>query len=254
MTIETAPAHEFIEFMSPLSGERADRLVRFLAEKRPRTVLDIGCGWAELLQRVLVAAPGSRGLGIDLKAMSIAHGEQLARRRGLSDRLTLTVGDAKEVAPAQTDALVCIGASQVWGPPVDANLPLDYASALSAIRALVPRGARVVYGEGIWSQPPTEHAAAPLSGRLDEFVSLADLTELTVEHGFAPVAIEEASLDEWDEFESGFGAGYAHWLVTHDADDPDAAEVHRRAADQRAGYLRGYRGMLGMAYLSLIAV
>ncbi len=151
-------------------------------------------------------------------------------------------------------AVICIGASQIWGPPVEAKQPLDYGSALAALRGTVERGGHVVYGEGIWSRPPTPEAVAPLSGRLDELVALPDLVELAVTHGFAPVAVHEASLDEWDVFESGYTAGWAVWLAEHSPDHPGAVEVRERAARQRAGYLGGYRGVYGMAYLELLAV
>ncbi len=136
---------------------------------------------------------------------------------------------------------------------------LEFISPLSNTRAdklaawLAP-GGRLVYGEAIWSRSPTPEATAPLSGRDDEFVSLAELVDLALGCGFAVVGVQEATLDEWDEFESGFTAGYATWLATHPTDHPDAAEVRDRAAGQRNGYLRGYRGVLGMAYLQLIAV
>jgi hypothetical protein len=95
---------------------------------------------------------------------------------------------------------------------------------------------------------------APLAGRLDELVPLAELIELAVVHGFMPVAVHEASIDEWDEFESGFSACYARWLVEHGPDHPAAVEVRTRAARQRAGYFSGYRGVMGIAYLALLAV
>jgi hypothetical protein len=111
-----------------------------------------------------------------------------------------------------------------------------------------------VYGEGIWSRPPTPAATAPLAGRDDEFVALAALVEIAEVHGFAVVAAHEASLDEWDVFEAGFTAGYAHWLAEHDPDDPETEEVRGLAARQHASYLGGYRGILGLAYLELVAV
>lgn len=131
---------------------------------------------------------------------------------------------------------------------------MDYVAALAAIRATVSRGARVVYGEGIWSRPPTLAAAAPLAGRLDEFVSLAELVDLAVAQGFMPVEVHEASPDEWDEFESGYSACDATWLAEHGPDHPDAGEVRDRAARQRAAYFGGYRGVMGMGYLALLAV
>lgn len=254
VTITLTQPQEDLNFMSPLSEARADRIVRFLAEGLVGTVLDIGCGWAELLLRVVAAAPSADGVGVDTDEAAIEHGRQLAEQRGLGDRVRLVAGDAEQQAPQHADAVICIGASQVWGAPVADNQPLDYGTALAAIRRKVSRGARVMYGEAVWSRPPTPEAAAPLSGRLDEFVSLAGLVDLVVKHGFMPVAVHEADLDEWDEFESGFSARYASWLAEHSADHPDAGEVHARAARQRAAYFAGYRGFLGMAYLALLAV
>jgi SAM-dependent methyltransferase len=257
VSIELRPPFDHLTFMAPLSEQRAERLIRFLATDLVGTVLDLGCGWAELLLRTLEAAPAAHGIGIDSDPASIAHGESAARERGLAERVRFIVGDARTTAPDRADAAICIGASQIWQESVGATddpPSIDYAAALRALRALVPRGARVVYGEGIWSQAPTPAAAAPLAGRLDEFVTLAELTELAAGHGFMPVAVHEANLDEWDEFESGFSARYAAWIAEHSPDDPDADDVQRRADRQRAGYLSGYRGVLGLAYLALIAV
>ena len=93
--------------------------------------------------------------------------------------------------------------------------PLDYGAALTALRALLPRGGRLVYGEGIWSAPPSPAATAPLAGRDDEYVTLAELVALAEAHGFGVLAAHEASLDEWDTFESGFTAGWVRWLAEH---------------------------------------
>jgi SAM-dependent methyltransferase len=252
VTITLRPPHEHLAFMTPLSEQRADALVRFLGSQT-HTVLDLGCGWAELLLRTVAASPVATGVGVDSNEVSVAHGSELARERGISDRVDLRVGDAREVV-VDADAVICIGASQIWGPPVEEEQPLDYASALAALRAMVSPGARVLYGEGVWSAAPTPEAAAPLSGRLDEFLPLAGLLEVAVDHGFLPQTVHEASLDEWDEFESGYSACYAQWLVEHGADHPDADEVRAMAARQRAAYYAGYRGVLGMAYLGLVAV
>src|SRR3954447_20032513 len=102
--------------MSPLSQQRADRLIGFLADDLTGEVLDVGCGWAELLLQVLAAAPAARGLGLDLDEAAIGHGRALAEERGLADRVTLLAQDAR-VAGRTPDAVICIGASQIWGPP-----------------------------------------------------------------------------------------------------------------------------------------
>jgi SAM-dependent methyltransferase len=247
-----------LAFLSPLSDRRADRLVRFISEGEPQLVVDVGCGWAELLLRILKAAPDCRGIGIDSDEDAIEHGEAVAAARELDRRATLIAGDVRVHAPQGADALVCIGASQIWGvPPADDGSftePLDYRRALNALRDLVPRGGRVVYGEAVWSAEPTPQAIAPLAGRLDEYLTLPELIEVAVTCGFAPAAVHEADLDEWDTFESGYTARYARWLAAHDPADPDCAEVRKRAQQQRAAYLGGYRGVLGMVYCELLAV
>ena len=243
-----------LTFLSPLSEQRAGRLVTFLAHGLgDGLVLDVGCGWAELLLRVVAAAPSCRGIGVDTDEAAITHGRGLVDQRGLAGRATLVHGEAKDLSQ-RADALLCVGASQIWGPPVEDCQPLDYAAALAAIRGTVPRGARVVYGESIWSRPPTTAAVSPLAGRFDELVPLPELVEFAVAHSFMPMAVHQASTDEWDTFESGYGACYARWLAEHDPNHPDAESVRASAARQRKAYLSGYRGILGMAYLELVAV
>lgn len=253
MIHDLTPHYADLTFLTALSEDHADRLVRFLAPGLTGTVADLGCGWAELLLRVVHAAPASNGIGVDLDEQRIAHGRQLAQSRGLSDRVTLTAGDAREVVPEQVAAVICIGASQIWGPPVEANQPLDYRAALTALRSLLPKGGRLVYGEAIWTQPPTEAATAVLAGRPDEFVTLPDLLDLTVAAGFRPVQVFQADLDEWDVFETGLTAKYARWLAEHDADHPDAAAVRELADGQQRAYFNGYRDILGLGYLCLLA-
>ncbi len=250
------PVSDDLTFLSPLSSDRADTLVHWLvSELRPGgRVLDAGCGWGELALLVAAAAPGVRVVGIDHDADSLTRARGRAAALGIEDRVEFLLGDAATTGPDRVDGLVAIGASQVWGPEVTRGLPLDYEAALTGIRSRVGRGSPVVYGEAVWTRSPTSEATAPLSGRADEFVSVADLVDLTVRSGFAPVGVAEATPEEWDDFESGFTARYARWLATHEEAHPDAATVRSRAARQRDAYLRGYRGVLGMAYLRLVAV
>jgi predicted O-methyltransferase YrrM len=256
MALDLPPLHEDLVFLSPLSEQRADRLVDWLAGGLAdgATLLDIGCGWGELSLRVAAAAPHARVVGVDLDGEALEEARRRARDRGLEDRTTYLAGDGATTGPDQVESVVAIGASQVWGPETDDLQPLAYAAALSGLRERVRRGGRVLYGDAVWSRPPTRAATAPLAGRDDEFVMLSELVELAVQHGFAPVAVQEADQGEWDAFESGFTAGYATWLATHPPDHPDADEVRSRAQRQREAYFRGYRGILGLAYLQLLAV
>lgn len=254
MVPDLDPLYEHLSFEAPLSEARAARLIDFLARGPRETVVDVGCGWGELLLRVVAASPHLHGIGVDTSAEAIARARRAADERGLAGRSTLIVGDAKSDSPRNAGSAICIGASQAWAADSTArDLPLDYGRALRSLRNLVSRQGRVVYGEAVWSSPPTAEAIAPLAGRVDEFVSLADLVEIAVSCGLMPVAFHEATQDEWDLFESGYSAHYATWLAGHAPDHPDAPEVRSLARRQRMANLSGYRGVLGMAYLELIA-
>jgi cyclopropane fatty-acyl-phospholipid synthase-like methyltransferase len=248
------PFHLDLAFMAPLSEERAAKLVDFVSMNLSGTVIDVGCGWAELLMRILHATPKAKGVGIDLNDGSIAHARSLARQRGLDDRISLILGDARNHLPESADAAICIGASQVWGPPVEAKMQLDYRSALAAVRALLKTGSPAIYGEAIWTATPTPEAIAPLAGRIDEYAFLPDLLDIARASGFVVAQVHQATLDEWDAFESGYVARYARWLASNPADHPDAPSVRDMEELQRNAYFRGYRGILGMAYLAMFAV
>ena len=201
------PLHQDLTFLAPLSDERADRLVGFLTDARAgdraRRRLRLGRAAAPRPRGRPVRAPDSASTS----TRSPWPGARASRpSAGSTDRATFEARDAREMS-GPFDAVTCIGASQIWGPDVEEAQPLDYAAALTALRALLPRGGRLVYGEGIWSSPPTPAAIAPLSGRDDEYVALGRLVALAEEHGFGVMAAHEASLDEWDAFESGFAAG-----------------------------------------------
>ena len=133
-------------------------------------------------------------------------------------------------------------------------MPLDYAAALAALRRLVVTGAPVVYGEAIWGTAPTEAAAPPLAGRFDEFIGLPELVALAWRSGFAVVQVHEADQSEWDHFESGYTARYAEWLATASRTHPEYEAVLQKAQRQQDAYFRGYQGVLGMAYLCLLAI
>lgn len=252
--MQLSPPHRHLEFMSPLSGSRADELVVFLATHARGNVIDVGCGWGALLIRLLKANRCLKGVGLDLDDQGFEHAIRVATAQGVAERLRLIAGDAKHNLPTEVGGAICVGATQVWGPPVEAGMPLDYPAALAALRSMVPIGAPVVYGEGIWSTKPTEAAVAVLSGRLDEFVFLPDFVDLAWKAGFAVVSVHEANQDEWDTFESGYTARYAEWLAVNEPSHPEYECILKKTCRQRDAYFRGYRGVLGMAYLCLLAV
>ncbi|MFE6408758.1 SAM-dependent methyltransferase [Streptomyces sp. NPDC057837] len=242
----TPPRHTRLTFHGPLSGTRADALVRRLARNSPATVLDIGCGWGELMLRLLAAVPEATGTGIDLDAEDLARGRRAAEARGLAPRVRFLEESATGTPHGPADLVLCVGASQALG----SALP----DALAALRGLVTGHGRVLLGEGFWQRTPTGAELSRMwpGAAATDHPDLPALVDLAIAAGFRPEWTETASPQEWEEFESAYLADTEVWLARH-PDHPLAAETRQRADRHRAAWLT-YRGVLGLAYLTLVPV
>jgi SAM-dependent methyltransferase len=230
-----------LEFNAPLDSKHARQLVATLRPLTGASIVDLGCGWAELLLRVLVDEPTAWGVGIDRDATAIERARRNAEARGLHDRVRLDCGDAAAWSD-RTDVAVVVGASHAWG---------GTAATLRAVRPLLRPGGRLLLGEGFWERPPTPEALAALEAQADEYSTLGGLVDLCVEDGYRLLAVSTASPAEWDDFESRFCAGRERWLLQH-PDAPNADELRAEIDTHRANWLHGYRGVLGFAYLTLV--
>ncbi|MEU6985275.1 class I SAM-dependent methyltransferase [Streptomyces sp. NPDC046324] len=241
-----------LTFHGPLSESRATRMIARVADASPATVLDIGCGWGELLLRVLEAVPGASGVGLDISAEDLARGRALAKERGLADRVAFVEESALGTTRGPVDAILCLGSSQALCDP---EQPHDPAAALRELRRLVRPGGRVVLGEGFWERAPTDEELAGMwpGAHTGDHLRLGALVDLAVETGFRPAWIETASREEWEEFESGYRHDTEVWLAAHPG-HPLAVETRDRVDRQRSSWLNGYRGILGMTYLTLVPV
>ncbi|GAA4553721.1 SAM-dependent methyltransferase [Streptomyces collinus] len=240
----TPPHRTRLTFHGPLSEARAADLVQRLTRHRPTTVLDIGCGAGELMLRVLATAPEATGTGIDLDADDLARGRKAAADRGLASRARFVEESATGTSRGPADLVLCVGSSQALG----GRLP----EALGELRRLVTDGGRVLLGEGFWQRTPTPDELSRMwpDAALTDHPGLATLIGMAIDAGFRPEWTETASLDEWEQFESGYLADTEVWLAEHPR-HPLAEETRQRVDRHRARWLT-YRGILGLAYLTLV--
>jgi cyclopropane fatty-acyl-phospholipid synthase-like methyltransferase len=152
---------------TPLSEAHADALIESLELGGAATILDLGCGWAELLIRVLRSADGDcAGIGVDTDGELLDRAAASIARGGLGGRIRLEDRSVTEwTEPA--DRVICIGTSHAWGGTV---------SALQGLRELVAPGGRLLFGDGCWEREPAPEARARalrehLDTRLLEYVN-----------------------------------------------------------------------------------
>lgn len=241
------PLHADLDFNSPLSAARAEQIIASLGPLPGALVVDLGCGWAELLLRVVATEPAATGVGVDQDQVAIAHGQANALARGLADRVDLRLGDAAGWSGGPADVMLSVGASHVFG-----GEPAEHiAVALAALRPLLRPGGRLVFGECFWQRPPTGTEVAAFGGDPALYRSLDGLVDLAHEHGYRMLALSQATTDEWDAFQSGYRLGWERWLLANPG-HPDADDIRKRADEFRTFWLRDCRDVLGFAYLTLV--
>ncbi len=228
-----AARYAAMRWNTPLSEQHAEELLDHLALTGATSIVDLGCGWGELLLRAAARTP-ARAVGLDTDPTGLDRGRRAARERGLRVRF---VEQAAESWRDTADRALCIGSAHTLG---------GSRAMLTRLAEIVPRG-RALIGDGCWESPPTEAAQAIFG---DNVLPLADLTQACGDAGWQVLHLTTANQHEWDDFESRHRAGLREWLLTDPA-HPRAARVKAEQDTREREYLTAYRGVLGFAYLVL---
>ncbi|WP_459707893.1 SAM-dependent methyltransferase [Actinophytocola sp. KF-1] len=218
---------------TPLGQAHAEDLLDHLDLTTANTIVDLGCGWGELLLRAAARGP-AKAVGVDTDPGGLDRGRRAALVRGLDVKFV-----EREAAAwrGTADRALCVGSSHALG---------GSRAMLGTLAEIVPSG-RVLVGDGCWEAEPTQ-AAKDIFG--DDVLPLADLVTACGEAGWQVLHMSTADQHEWDDFESRHRAGVREWLLAN-PDDPRAAEVKAREDAREREYLTVYRRVLGFAYLVL---
>ena len=219
---------------TPLSELHAELLLDRMALEAGQHLVDLGCGWGELLLRALARTPGLRATGVDTDLTGLDRGRAAARERGVA--VDFAESDAATWA-VPAERAFCIGAAHIFG---------STEAALEGLARVVPSG-RLLYGDGFWAAPPNP-AAEEIFG--PDTLTLPDLLDAARAAGWRVLHFSTADQLEWDDFESTSRAGWQEWVSAHPA-DPRAAEVRDWLDGRLSQYVRDYRGVLGFTYLVL---
>ncbi|KAM3503417.1 hypothetical protein MY10362_004201 [Beauveria mimosiformis] len=232
-TLSANVPYSHLTWNCPLSASSADHLLRKLQLDAEKTIVDVGCGWGELLLRATKQS-GAAAVGVDTDAHLLARCKSSADKQNIEiDLVNMPGQEWKD----ERDRAICIGSSHVFG---------GTRQMLESLAAIVPQG-RVLVGDMCWERRPSKECVDMFG---DEVLSLKSIVALCRETGWELMHLETATQQDWDAFESGHRAGAREWLLMN-PDDAKAGRVMEDLAKREDGYFGVYRGQLGFVFAIL---
>jgi SAM-dependent methyltransferase len=238
----TLVGHEGMDLWNPLPRDAAVRISDAIPLGPGARVLDVGCGPATLLLRILERS-GASGVGVDIADEALAIARTNARGRVDPSRLELRAEpfDAAAFAAHSFDAALCIGATHAAG---------GLTGTLRALRRLLRPGGAALVGEGHWLREPDPAYLAFLGAPRDELTDHAGNLAAAQREGFDVVESAVTGRASFDAYEDLHAANVLRLVAAH-PDDPDADAFARRVAAWREAAARWGRDTLGFALYSL---
>ncbi len=234
-------AHGGRTVLGPLAADRLDALADVLALVPGARIVELGCGKADLLIRVLRRWPTASAEGFDRNPWFLADARAAAEVAGVSARLSLIDTDAPGVmlAGRSVDLAIAIGATGIVG---------EAAGTLAFLASIVEPGGQVVFGDGAWVAPPPDDGLVAFGMTRDELPDGIDgFTALAAAAGLEAIDVALASTAEWDDYEDAYAGAIEHWAAGVSSDDPDRDAFLARAAMFRETYAGWRRACLGFA-------
>lgn len=232
----SAIGHTGMSFWNPVAEAVLDDWIDALPLNSDSRVLDVGCGRAELLMRI-IERHGCSGTGVDSSPLVIALGEAERVRRlpNAACDLRCESFDPGDFPSYDLDMACCVGAAHAVG---------SYAAALDALTKLVkPRGLLLV-GEGYWRKEPDAAYLDFLQSSREDLNTHTGNIELAAGLGLALLSAYETADADWSRYEDGYAANILNYLDAN-PEDPDAAAIRERIEPWRDAYLRWGRDTLG---------
>lgn len=144
-------------------------------------------------------------------------------------------------AAERFDVILSVGAAYAFG----GALP-----TLAAAGEHLHPGGRVLLGECIWEQAPSQQALTLLGATVEDCDDLPTTVDAVASAGWVPLEGHVSSLAEWDAYEWSWTGSLARWALDH-PDHPDSSSVMTASVEHRRAWLEGYRGTLGFLAMLL---
>jgi SAM-dependent methyltransferase len=231
-------SHTDHDILNPLSSAKMDELVELIGPLDGGRVLDIACGKAEPLTRIVERYDVSAA-GVDLSPPFVAAArERVAERTpGADVEIVELDGASYDPGDDRFDVALCLGASWIWG---------GFEGTLKALAGFVRPGGLVVSGEPYWKQTPAEEYLKREGLRADTFGTHAKNVQVGLDLGLNLEYALVSSDGDFDRYEALQWRATERFAVSHPA-DPDVADVLERCRSSRESYLGWGRDTLGWA-------
>jgi SAM-dependent methyltransferase len=226
------------DYNAPLSPECVAWLCKALKAREMAHVVDLGCGWGQLLLAIVLHLPQSTGTGYDSDQFLIEHATAEASTFANEDRITFAIADCTQVK-VHSDVLICMGSTHAWACLED---------ALSSFKQTLRPEGQLIIGVPYWEKPPSDAACHALGTTQDGLPTAISLRTLITESGFDITGFRASTLAEWDAFEIAWCASRVIWL-RENPNHPDVARYAEQLEKHRAMWLDGYRTYLGFAVI-----
>jgi cyclopropane fatty-acyl-phospholipid synthase-like methyltransferase len=235
-------------FNSPISSEKADRLVQMLELPANGRVFDAGCGTGELLLRI-VAQHRIHGIGVDQDQGNITTAQANVATRGIASRCEFQAIDVNqfEADPGAFDLAICIGSTHAFGLGESA-----YPNAIKRLTQLVRPGGQILLGETYWKQPPAAEYLQLIGQPVGIYRDHAENISFAEKHGLVTQYSTTSDDNEWNDFESGHFEK-VHREAETNPDDRALAAKLIRARIWLDGYQRWGRSTMGFGIYLLRA-
>ncbi|MBN8598557.1 MAG: class I SAM-dependent methyltransferase [Planctomycetes bacterium] len=243
----SALAHTSHSYCNPISSESIEHALDLIAAAHSlpsapplASALDIACGKAELLIRLLERFPAPlRSLGLDNSHFMLDEARARAKARNVADRLNLRLTDAEHVVPllpgASFDFVSCIGSSHALH---------DKHRAMEQMARLVTTRGHILLGEGYWKKKPDPAYLAAFGATEDEMETHAANQQLGDAHDLKLIWSTIASEADWDAYENAYAANIERFAAENPT-DPDTPAMLERSRNWHGLYKQYGRTTMG---------
>jgi len=173
-------------------------------------------------------------LAVDINAEFLARAASLAADRTLLGQVEFRAVAADELADERHDAIVCVGASQAFGTPLE---------ALARCSAMMNPDGTLLFADMVWTAEPTQEFVEFLGTERSTFWLQSDADAAFATAGLRIRQQEVTSASSWQAYEDAIHRGRLRFADTLDAAEAD--EVPSRAAKWSAAWERWGKHCLG---------